>query len=60
MFQAVYNQEIWHTPQEKIELLVFEKIILAPLIKIKFLCENPPEGVKKGTFTKLKGSCNQD
>ena len=51
MFWAVYKEEIRHTPQEKTELLVFEKIILAPLIKIKLLSENLLEGVKKGAFT---------
>ena len=60
MFKAVYKEEYWHTPQEKIELLVFEKIILAPLLKIKLLSENLRQGVKKRAFTQLKGSRSQD
>ena len=60
MFQAVYKEEIWYTAQVKIALLIFEKIILAPLIKIKLLGESLRETVKKWTFTQLKGSCNQD
>ena len=39
---------------------IFEKIILAPLIKVKLLGENLREGVKIIAFTQLKGSCNQD
>ena len=43
MFWAVYKEEIWYIPQEKIELLVFEKIILMPLTTIKLLSENLQE-----------------
>ena len=37
MLQAVYKEEIWHTPQEEKGLLVLEEIILASLINIKLL-----------------------
>ena len=56
---AVYKEEIWRIPQEKIELLIFEKIILMPLIKNKLLSENLRKRVKKGAFTQLKGACYQ-
>ena len=47
MFQAVYEEEIWHTSQEEKGHLVLEEIILTSLIKIKLLSQNLQEGVKK-------------
>ena len=55
MFKAVCKEEIWHIPQEKIELLVFEKIVLMLLTKIKVLSENLRERVKKRHLPNQKG-----
>ena len=47
MYQAAYKEQAWHKSQEKIELLIFEKIILASLLKFRLLGENLQERVKK-------------
>ena len=48
MYWAAYKEQIWHTSQEEIELLISKNIILASLIKFRLLGENLREGVKKG------------